>query len=106
LNFGLGVRNRFHSHTQQQVLILTDGKGIVATEKEQVTVGPGDVILIPVGEKHWYGATKSATFSHLHVTSLDCKTTQLEGWDLISGIPTRKDLRHYFSTGDYYTQIK
>jgi quercetin dioxygenase-like cupin family protein len=78
VNFGLGVRNKFHSHTCEQVLIVTDGKGIVATEKEQISVGPGDVILIPAGEKHWHGAAKGATFSHLYVTAPDCKTTQIE----------------------------
>lgn len=78
VNFGRGVRNKFHSHTIEQILIVTEGKGIVATEKEEITVVPGDVIFIPAGEKHWHGATKGATFSHLYVMSPDSKTTQLE----------------------------
>ena len=78
VNFGRGVRNKFHSHTIDQVLIVTEGKGIVATDEEKVTVGPGDVIFIPAGEKHWHGATKDSTFSHLYVMSPDSKTTQLE----------------------------
>ena len=51
VNFGRGVRNKFHSHTFEQVLVVTEGKGIVATEKEQIAVVPGDVIFIPSGEK-------------------------------------------------------
>ncbi len=79
VNFGRGVRNKFHSHTSEQVLIVTEGKGIVATDKEEKTVGPGDVIFIPAGEKHWHGAAKSATFSHLSIMSPpDGKTTQFE----------------------------
>jgi quercetin dioxygenase-like cupin family protein len=78
VNFGRGVRNKFHSHTGEQVLIVTKGKGIVATEKEQVAVGPGDIILIPAGEKHWHGAADGMTFSHLFVMSPGGKTTQLE----------------------------
>ncbi len=78
VNFGRGVRNKFHSHTIEQILIVTKGKGIVATDKEEITVGPGDVIFIPAGEKHWHGAAKGATFSHLYVMSPDSKTTQLE----------------------------
>ena len=78
VNFGRGVRNKFHSHTGEQVLIVTKGKGIVATEKEQVAVGPGDVIFIPAGEKHWHGAADGMTFSHLFVMSQGGKTTQLE----------------------------
>lgn len=78
VNFGRGVRNKFHSHTIEQILIVTEGKGIVATDKEEITVGPGDVIFVPAGEKHWHGAAKDATFSHIYVMSPDSKTTQLE----------------------------
>ena len=78
VTFDKGVRNKFHSHTIEQILIVTEGKGIVATENEEVTVIPGDIIFIPAGEKHWHGATKDSTFSHLYVMSPDSKTTQLE----------------------------
>ncbi len=78
VNFGRSVRNKFHSHSNEQILIITEGKGIVATDKEEITVGPGDVVYIPAGEKHWHGAAKDATFSHLYVWSPDTKTTQLE----------------------------
>jgi len=78
VNFSRGVRNKFHIHTIEQILIVTKGKGIVATDKEEIVVGPGDVIFIPAGEKHWHGATKDATFSHIYVTSPEQKTTQLE----------------------------
>ena len=78
VNFPRGVRNKFHSHTIEQVLIVTEGKGIVATEAEEVVVAPGDVIFIPAGEKHWHGAAADSAFSHLYVMSPKSKTTQLE----------------------------
>jgi 4-carboxymuconolactone decarboxylase len=78
VNFERGVRNKFHKHDAEQILIVTEGKGIVATDKEEVTVGTGDVIYIPAGEKHWHGATISSTFSHLYVMPPDTKTIQLE----------------------------
>jgi 4-carboxymuconolactone decarboxylase len=78
VNFGLGVRNKFHSHSIEQVLIVTEGKGIVATDSEQIVVGPGDVVFIPAGEKHWHGAAKDATFSHIYIMSPDQQTTQIE----------------------------
>ncbi len=78
VNFNRGVRNKFHSHTIEQILIVTEGQGIVATDKEEINVGPGDVVFIRAGEKHWHGAAKGATFSHLYVMSPDSKTTQLE----------------------------
>jgi 4-carboxymuconolactone decarboxylase len=78
VNFGRGVRNKFHSHSTEQVLIVTEGKGIVATDQEEITVTPGDVVFIPAGEKHWHGAAKGATFSHLYVMPPVSKMTQLE----------------------------
>ena len=67
VNFSPGAVNVFHSHTFDQVLYVTEGKGIVATEDEEVTVTPGTIILFPAGEKHWHGATKDTAFSHLAV---------------------------------------
>lgn len=78
VNFARGVRNKFHSHSIEQVLIVTEGRGIVATDNEEAVVGPGDVIFIAAGEKHWHGATKDSTFSHIYIMAPDQKTTQLE----------------------------
>lgn len=78
VNFGKGIRNKFHSHSAEQILIITEGEGIVATEKEEIAVTPGDVAFIPAGEKHWHGAAEGKTFSHIYVTSPDQKMTQLE----------------------------
>jgi quercetin dioxygenase-like cupin family protein len=78
VNFSPGVRNKFHSHSGEQILIVTEGRGIVATDKGEITVSPGDVIFFPAGEKHWHGAAKGSTFSHIYVQSPDSKMTQLE----------------------------
>lgn len=68
VNFGKGVRNKFHMHESDQILIVTSGRGIVATEQEQRTVTVGDVILFPKGEKHWHGACEDSEFSHIFIT--------------------------------------
>ena len=78
VNFGRGVRNKFHTHDGDQVLIITAGKGIVATEKEEKIVTVGDIVLFPAGEKHWHGATKDSQFSHIFITKAGVKMTQLE----------------------------
>ena len=78
VNFSRGVRNKFHTHNIEQVLIVTEGKGIVATDKEEIAISPGDIVFIPAGEKHWHGAAKGATFSHLYVMSPDSDITQVE----------------------------
>lgn len=67
VNFSPGAINVFHTHTTLQILYVTEGTGIVATEKEEVEVTPGTIILIPAGERHWHGATKDSAFSHISI---------------------------------------
>lgn len=78
VNFGKGVRNKFHVHDSEQVLIVTAGTGIVATEQEECVVTVGHVIFIPKGEKHWHGATNDSEFSHVYMWRKGSKLTQLE----------------------------
>ena len=78
VNFGKGLKNKFHSHDGDQVLIITAGKGFVATEKEKKLVTVGEVVLFPAGEKHWHGATSDSEFSHIVITKVGVKMTQLE----------------------------
>jgi quercetin dioxygenase-like cupin family protein len=78
VNFGKGIRNKFHTHDCEQLLIITAGRGIVATEREKEVVIPGDVVLFSAGEKHWHGATEDSEFSHIYVMKAGSKLTQLE----------------------------
>ena len=78
VNFGKGVRNKFHMHDNDQVLIIIAGKGIVANEKVEKVVTVGEIVLFPAGEKHWHGATQDSEFSHIVVTKVGGKTTQIE----------------------------
>jgi len=78
VNFGKSARNKFHSHDGDQILIVTAGKGIVATEEAEQSVGLGDIILIPSGEKHWHGATNDSEFSHIAIEVKGTELTQLE----------------------------
>ncbi|MFC1905100.1 cupin domain-containing protein [Chloroflexota bacterium] len=77
-NWGKNMRNKFHVHDCEQILIITAGKGIVATEEEERSVTVGDVILISAGEKHCHGATEESECSHIYIMKADFKTTQLE----------------------------
>lgn len=65
VTFHAGARNRLHHHAADQVLVITDGFGIVATETEAHEVSAGDVVLVPAGERHWHGARPGATMTHL-----------------------------------------
>ena len=78
VNFGRGVRNKFHTHESEQILIITAGKGVVATELEEKVVTVGDIVLFQAGEKHWHGATEGSEFSHIYVTRAGSETKILE----------------------------
>lgn len=78
VKFGKGMRNKFHTHSNEQILIVTAGRGIVATEREERVVTEGDVVLIPAGEKHWHGATEESEFSHIFLQRIGSVLTKLE----------------------------
>lgn len=65
VTFEDGARNKLHWHGADQVLFITHGRGIVATESEELRVAPGDTILIPAGERHWHGAEPGHDMTHL-----------------------------------------
>ena len=78
VNFSPGARNKMHIHTSDQVLFVTAGKGIIATEAEQEVITTGDVVHITAGERHWHGATPDSAFSHIALTAKGSRTTQVE----------------------------
>jgi len=67
VNFSPGARNIIHAHSFDQVLYVTEGRGILADEKAETVVTPGTLIFIPAGEKHWHGATRDSSFAHIAV---------------------------------------
>ena len=70
VTFKDGAVNKMHSHTFDQVLVITEGEGIIQKEgdaERRVTVG--DVIFIPKGERHWHGAAPGQTMSHMTVST-------------------------------------
>lgn len=69
VTFENGARNRWHRHTTDQVLVGVEGAGIVATEAEEIAIGPGEVVLIPAGERHWHGAQPGRAFTHLSIVT-------------------------------------
>ena len=76
--FDAGSRNKFHKHSGDQVLIITEGTGKVASDDEVLTVTEGDVVLIPAGENHWHGAPDSTSMAHITVTVKGSQTEQTE----------------------------
>ncbi|HUR02217.1 MAG TPA: AraC family ligand binding domain-containing protein [Nonomuraea sp.] len=70
ITFRDGARTRLHHHSFDQVLLITDGKGILASEAHQNHVSPGDVVFVPTGERHWHGAEPGASMTHVSITEV------------------------------------
>jgi len=68
VNFRVGATTGWHVHDYDQILVVTAGKGKVATEKDESEITVGDVVHIKAGEKHWHGATADSPMSHITVT--------------------------------------
>jgi len=67
ITFQDGARNRWHRHSTEQVLIVTDGEGIVADAGGEQPIKAGDVVLIQPNERHWHGATPGHDMTHLAI---------------------------------------
>ena len=78
VNFSAGARNKMHTHSSDQVLFVTAGKGIIATTTHQEVIAVGDVVHIQAEEHHWHGATPNSAFSHIALTAKGSTTTQVE----------------------------
>ena len=78
VSFDAGSRNKFHKHSGDQILIITEGTGKVATDHEVLTVTEGDVVLIPAEENHWHGAPDNTSMAHITITVKGSQTNQTE----------------------------
>ncbi len=78
IHFPKAVRNKFHKHSNDQVLIVIKGQGIVETKEKIFKVKKGDVIWTRAHEVHRHGAGPNSSFSHISVAKAHTKLTQIE----------------------------
>ena len=62
VTFDAGAKLNFHTHDSEQILYITDGKGILATKDKEYVVTPGCIVFIPAGEVHCFPAVISPFF--------------------------------------------
>lgn len=76
VTFDPGARTAWHTHPLGQTLIVTAGAGLVQQWDGPVqAIKPGDVVWIPRGIKHWHGATRTTSMSHIAIAeALDGKS--------------------------------
>ncbi len=68
--FDPGARTHWHAHEGEQTLYVVEGWGRVKKSDEPGTeIGPGDVIYVAPGEKHWHGAGPRSSMIHVAVTT-------------------------------------
>jgi quercetin dioxygenase-like cupin family protein len=67
VSFDESARNTFHTHDTDQILVVTEGEGTIATEAEEFPMSAGDVVYIPAGESHWHGARPGKTMTHISI---------------------------------------
>ena len=68
VTFEPGARSNWHTHPLGQTLIVTSGKGWTQCEGGPVVeINAGDIILCPVGHKHWHGATPTTAMTHIAI---------------------------------------
>jgi quercetin dioxygenase-like cupin family protein len=71
VTFDPGARSAWHTHPLGQTLIVTSGRGFVQSWGGPIReIKPGDVIWTPPGEKHWHGATRDSSMTHIAMQEL------------------------------------
>jgi quercetin dioxygenase-like cupin family protein len=71
VNFSQGCTTGWHTHTCDQILVVTSGEGMVAIEggkPQEIKVG--DVVHIKAGERHWHGSKATTTMGHITITAV------------------------------------
>ena len=77
-SFDAGARTKFHKHSGDQILIITEGVGSVGTDNETLSIVEGDVVLIPAGENHFHGAPDATSMAHITIQKKGSVTEHTE----------------------------
>lgn len=68
VTFEPGARSNWHVHPVGQVLIVTSGVGRTQEWGKPVQeIRAGDMVICPVGVKHWHGAAPNVSMTHISV---------------------------------------
>jgi quercetin dioxygenase-like cupin family protein len=71
VTFEPGARTTWHTRPLGQTLIVTSGAGLVQQWGGPIQeIGPGDVVWIPPGVKHWHGAAATTGMTHIAIAAM------------------------------------
>jgi quercetin dioxygenase-like cupin family protein len=82
VRFTPGARTNWHSHANGQLLVCTEGVGLVVTrDGTAIQLRAGETAWTPAGDEHWHGGTADNMMCHyaiLDETAAGDATTWLE----------------------------
>jgi len=81
VRFTPGARSNWHRHANGQLLVCTDGVGLVGTrDGHAVVLRAGESVWTPAGEEHFHGGTADNMMCHyaIHASGDAEATTWLE----------------------------
>ncbi len=65
VGFQAGARSAWHTHPKGQLLVVTEGSGLIQEWGKPVRkIQKGDVIWTPPNVKHWHGAAPTSAMTH------------------------------------------
>lgn len=71
VTFEAGAHTAWHMHPLGQTLIVTRGNGFVQEwQRAAQAIGPGDVVWIPPGVKHWHGTSADEAMTHVAIAEI------------------------------------
>ncbi len=79
LRFGPGAANAWHTHTGDQVILVTQGKARVGTRLEERVVTADDLVFFPAGEPHFHAGEGSEPAAFLSITPQGTTTDVVTG---------------------------
>lgn len=72
VTFTPGARTNWHTHKTRQVLVATQGTGMVQVkDRSPWILRAGDVAEVPPGLVHWHGAIAGHLFAHISFIETD-----------------------------------
>lgn len=72
VHFNPGARTAWHRHPRGQILIVTDGNGLVQRKGGPVEkISAGDTVRFEPDEDHWHGAAPNGFMTHIALQEAD-----------------------------------
>jgi quercetin dioxygenase-like cupin family protein len=70
-----GGRTRLHAHDSDQLLIVTAGSTVIATQTEEYVLEPGTVVWVPAGVPHRHGTAGATHAETIYITRAPYSTS-------------------------------